>query len=495
MNSLKSGLLVLVLGAALAGCSTPAQHSVLPGAALVQGIADSATTTSSSAATNLAAHAAKNSIITSVTHPFGLVLGLPNARNTLTFTIHEANYADRFTISGAGSLLAVKCSPQRCKPALAGSVVTATVSALAHGSGTLTISDRKGHSVPLSYRVSTISIHANLSSNFETGNYQGICVGSDGNLWTEAFEGPSVANFAVVTTSGTLSASYPVPSPSPGIATLGAFAFTSCARGPDQAIWYVDGNTAIGRVSTAPGSAGRFTQYGLSIPGVSNPSPTSITRGSDGNLWFVEETGPYIGRITPKGVLTQIPCSNCPGLEWIVAGSDGNLWFAGRAAYHGGVLGRITTAGVIKTFPLASGESSILPIALAAGDDGNLWFPAAEQTSSGTTAYLVCKSTTAGKITCYAAPSLNSTILANPYSFAAGPDGALWLSYCDCIQGGPYRPGLLRVAYNGTQTNYAFPAGAYNGATNYFPGVLATGPDKALWIGMDEQNGMARLVP
>jgi streptogramin lyase len=36
-------------------------------------------------------------------------------------------------------------------------------------------------------------------------------------------------------------------------------------------------------------------------------SPTSITVGPDGALWFTEQTGNKIGRITTAGVITEYP--------------------------------------------------------------------------------------------------------------------------------------------------------------------------------------------
>src|SRR5215469_4604269 len=58
-------------------------------------------------------------------------------------------------------------------------------------------------------------------------------------------------------------------------------------------------------------------------------SPKAITAGPDGNLWFVEQEGNKIGRITPSGTISEFPIPTSPGTpNAITAGPDGNFWFA-----------------------------------------------------------------------------------------------------------------------------------------------------------------------
>jgi streptogramin lyase len=103
------------------------------------------------------------------------------------------------------------------------------------------------------------------------------------------------------------------------------------------------------------------------LPSISEP--VGIVAGPDGNLWFAEETGNNIGRITPAGVITEFPVpTSASQPQGITAGSDGNLWFTESV---GNNIGRITPAGVITEFAVpAAGE----PIGITAGADGNLWF-------------------------------------------------------------------------------------------------------------------------
>src|SRR5262245_44006414 len=76
-------------------------------------------------------------------------------------------------------------------------------------------------------------------------------------------------------------------------------------------------------------------------------APAGITAGPAGNLWFTEQAGNKIGRITPAGIITEFVISTYFGPAGITAGPDGNLWFVG----YGGI-GRITLSGVPTKFAL-----------------------------------------------------------------------------------------------------------------------------------------------
>src|SRR5438876_10210744 len=89
--------------------------------------------------------------------------------------------------------------------------------------------------------------------------------------------------------------------------------------------------------------------------------PTSIIAGRDGNLWFTERFGNKIGRIAPtSGLITEfcqvLTAGNPSGItgspRGITVGPDGNIWFAEVS----GVIGRITSAGVITEFASRSEE-------------------------------------------------------------------------------------------------------------------------------------------
>jgi hypothetical protein len=99
-------------------------------------------------------------------------------------------------------------------------------------------------------------------------------------------------------------------------------------------------------------------------------NPLGITAGPDGNLWFTEEIGDKIGRITTAGAITEFPVPAAGSMPfYITAGPDGNLWFT---ELYGDKIGRITTAGAITEFPVPTAGS--MPQGITTSPDGKIWF-------------------------------------------------------------------------------------------------------------------------
>ena len=108
------------------------------------------------------------------------------------------------------------------------------------------------------------------------------------------------------------------------------------------------------------------------VPTASN-SPVSITKGSDGNLWYVERDSSTIGQITPTGTVAtfNIPtAASAPTSITSGPAGEGGIWFAESA---GNKIGRIDPqTHAITEFALPTGYSA--PTSIVAGPDGNLWF-------------------------------------------------------------------------------------------------------------------------
>jgi streptogramin lyase len=196
-----------------------------------------------------------------------------------------------------------------------------------------------------------------------------------------------------------------VPLPTPHSNPLGI------AVGLDGNLWFTEqfGNK-IGRITPT----GIITEFPIPTA-ASGPGP--IAAGPDGNLWFAESTGHRIGRISPAGVITEFPVPAFVGsISGITAGPDGNLWFTEWGAYEGeNKIGRMTPLGELTPFTLLTGGGAE---GIAAGPDGNLWF---------LQGWRIGRITPAGVITFYDLPGLYLSGLGLT-GITAGPDGNLWFT-------------------------------------------------------------------
>lgn len=139
-----------------------------------------------------------------------------------------------------------------------------------------------------------------------------IVAGSDGALWvTVDGAGQSIAR---VTTSGSFT-EYPVSSSDGSLP--GARAIVA---GPDGALWFILENpNQIARITTG----GQMTFFPIPFYNGLPVVPWAICVGPDGALWFGGQGA--FGRITTQGAITEFPS---PGIiTSITTGSDKNLWF------------------------------------------------------------------------------------------------------------------------------------------------------------------------
>jgi streptogramin lyase len=212
--------------------------------------------------------------------------------------------------------------------------------------------------------------------------------------------------------------------------------------GPDGNLWFTE------RVE---GRIGRITPSGVisefPVPG---GDPWDIAPGPDGNVWFTELAACEVGRITPDGTITEFPVPGPAPIEGIVAGPDGDLWFAEN---WGRKIARLALDGSITEFP-----TEPYPETIAVGADGNLWH--------GSAGWLV-QMTTSGEITTFPLPNdLGNAMLAT-----SGTDGNVWF-----VRGG-YR-GIGKITPDGAITEYLMPYPR----VSRMPNSLAAGPDGNLWF-------------
>ncbi len=269
------------------------------------------------------------------------------------------------------------------------------------------------------------------------------------------------------------------------------FAITA---GPDGAMWFTENIGAkIGRITTA----GVITEYPL--PAGTN-SVSDIVAGPDGALWF---TFPQkVGRISTSGVITQysVPTTGFSPSD-IKVGPDGALWFTETV----GRIGRITTTGTITEFPIPTGSSSGN---LALGSDGAMWFTQPGYSKIG-------RITTTGVVTSYPVTNGSAEITPGPdgalwftengglggighmttagvltefpaaadaQGIVTGPDGALWFTEWSNSK-------ILRITTTGVTTTYPTPTASAE------PWDIAVGPDGALWFAERSADKIGRLLP
>jgi streptogramin lyase len=220
-------------------------------------------------------------------------------------------------------------------------------------------------------------------------------------------------------------------------------------------ITVANGSTPLVQKVIATGAALSVTEFAVTTP---NSEPVGITSGPDGNLWFAEQTGNNIGRMTTAGVLTEFPVPTLNSAPVaVVTGSDGNLWFTEEQSSLSSKVGRITPLGVVTEFSAGISPFS-LPYQIAAGSDGNLYFTE----FSGNK---IARITTTGVVTEFPIPTLNT----QPSYIVSGPDGALWFT-----QPGTNQIGRMTTA--GVFSETTIPTGASA------PSGIAVGPDGALWF-------------
>jgi virginiamycin B lyase len=232
---------------------------------------------------------------------------------------------------------------------------------------------------------------------------------------------------------------------------LTGYSPSSITSGSDGNLWFTEyGGNKIGRITTG----GAITEY--TIP-TGSSGPWGITSGPDNNIWFTEMGGNKIGCVTTGGSFTEytIPTGSS-GPSGITSGPDNNIWFTEMG---GNKIGCVTTGGSFTEYTIPTGSSS--PSGITSGPDGKLWF-----TESATSANKIGCVTTGGSFTAeYTIPTGSGY----PWGITSGPDGNLWFTeYMGNKMG--------RITTGGTVTEYT-------GLTaSSYPFGITSGPDGNLWF-------------
>ena len=211
----------------------------------------------------------------------------------------------------------------------------------------------------------------------------------------------------------------------------------------------------------APKQAGQITEY--SLPNGSGP--WGITKGSDGNLWFTEQVGQKIGKITTQGNITEYPVSVCCPIS-VTTGPNGRMWFT--VSYDNGdvdtsYIGKSTLQGKTTLYPIYSQDYHHL-WGLTMGPDHNIWFTVYDNEGEEDWTDYVGKITPKGKVTL----TYVGTFVF-PMYITTGPDGNVWFT-----ERGALSHAIVQLnPYTLKMTSYGF---------NGVPEDITTGPDGNLWF-------------
>jgi streptogramin lyase len=217
---------------------------------------------------------------------------------------------------------------------------------------------------------------------------------------------------------------------------------------------------------------GLITEFPLG----SSAYPAGITVGADGNMWFAENQGNKIGRITTNGSITEFSTHLTAGSEpyAIVAGPTNALWFTESG---GNRIGKITTAGAISETAVPTSASA--PFGIASGPDGNLWFTEGATNKIG-------RMTPAGSFKEYAVVSGTDGLR----DITAGADGNLWFANYGITNGFGGAGAFGRITTSGTITEFSTDA-----IFGDSPFGVAPGPDGDVWFTEQLSNAIARVAP
>lgn len=277
-----------------------------------------------------------------------------------------------------------------------------------------------------------------------------IVAGPDGALW---FSSPHIGVGRIAPPSST--------NPSPRVTNYPVAGYTNAMTiGPDGKIWFsVSATTAqIGRITvgTVASPSPTFTFYPTTLQAASSMAVGSTNSA----LWLPSGAGNsnVIGRFSQNsGQSTAFTTpTSASGPNYITAGPDKAMWFTEWSASK---IGRISRDGTIIEYALPARS---FPTGITLGPDNALWFLTRSQ---------VGRITKAGKIKYFPIPQGLPEVKV-PQSIIVGPDGAFWFTSC----GG--KGGLLRMTTKGQFARVDLNQGKRICAVG-----MATGPDKALWLG------------
>ncbi|HZZ00578.1 MAG TPA: hypothetical protein VFE36_13500 [Candidatus Baltobacteraceae bacterium] len=252
--------------------------------------------------------------------------------------------------------------------------------------------------------------------------------------------------------------------------------------GPDNAIWFAENiGNAIGRITTNAAAGTHPAEYSSGMTASAGPVALAVAP-DDHKIWFTENEIGNVASIDPSThAITEYGTPSGSGdlTYGITAGSDGNMWFTEECTLHSNI-GKFNAnaedggVGVIHEY--ATNASMSGPAWIAAGPDNKLWFTETAVDKIGTI-------TTAGTGANDFALASNSV---GDGRITSGPDGALWFSEENPNSG----HSIQRITTGGSITSEHSFSNTFTSAMG-----IVTGPDGALWFVENGNNAIGRIDP
>jgi streptogramin lyase len=232
-------------------------------------------------------------------------------------------------------------------------------------------------------------------------------------------------------------------------------------RGPDGNIWFIE--QAANEIATFNPTTHATTSF--LIP-TANAYATGITAGPDGNIYFTEETPGKIGIFNPATeTFSEVALKESGAFPYgITAGADGNIYFTNLGTSEIGMLSLTTHAISLFATPTAHAE----PEGITAGPGGNLYFTEFAANKLGMI------NTTTDAMTEFAGLGQGS----EPSWITAGPDGKIYFTEYGSGKIGVLNPTSHVVSEVGTPTAASYPTG------------IAVGPDGNIYFA---EQGTSRI--
>jgi virginiamycin B lyase len=247
-------------------------------------------------------------------------------------------------------------------------------------------------------RVGKITTNGVITEYAAGGVNLGITSGSDGRLWFCTLRSSqNDGQIGAITTNGVVTM-YTIPRGENEPPKQPQY----LTRGGGEEIWYSDFAYRVGQITPS----GVIAQRAF----IDGTNPWGIARTDDNSIWFTDYFNDQVVRYRPSDDTTNgfyLDPLASPTL--MTRGPDGAVWFT---QFQAGKIGRITTNGVLTEAFVARS----LPYGITTGPDGAIWFTERRSNS-------VARLTTDGHFSRY-----DLSIFSDPIEIVTGPDDALWFT-------------------------------------------------------------------